>query len=289
MSFESRHLRFERPDPPPPEDPRETEQEPVSTFRSPVVVGEIVPEPTALIQVPAILARMEGITAADRAMAVILGQRALALVSIDSDDDEVLAGDLIDALGAHQALLDRKVRPFADLAFKLHRGLTGFLGQATQELVAGLGHLRPMLARRLKAKQDAEEARQREEQARARKAEQDRLLAEAVHAEAVGESPETVQQIVRDAESVPPPPVAARPITQVQGAGTRDNWKAEVTDKRALILHVADRLKADDDSLLNLLVVDTTTATQLARAQKSTMKIPGLRAINDVAFTKRRT
>jgi hypothetical protein len=105
----------------------------------------------------------------------------------------------------------------------------------------------------------------------------------------VGESAETVQQIVRDAESVPPPPVAARPITQVQGAGTRDNWKAEVTDKRALILHVADRLKADDDSLLNLLVVDTTTATQLARAQKSTMKIPGLRAINDVAFTKRRT
>ena len=287
MSLESRHLRFERPDPP--DDPLFHDDPPPPDEPIAVLIGEIVPAPDALINSGAILRRMEGITAADRAQAVILGQRALALVSIDTDDDELVAGHLIDDLVEHQAHIERKVRPFADLAFKLHRGLTGFLGQATQELVDGLGHLRPMLARRLKAKKDAEEARQREARETARKAEQDRLLAEAAHAESVGESAETVQAIVREAESVPPPPVAARPITQVQGAGTRDNWKAELTDKRALILHVADRLKADDDSLLNLLVVDTTTATQLARAQKSTMKIPGLRAINDVAFTKRRT
>lgn len=253
------------------------------------LIGELVAEPSALIQPAIILQRLEGITAADRAKAVILGQQALAITAIDTDDGEVVVGDLIDALTAHQEHIERKVRPFADLAYKLHRALTGFLNQATQELTAGLGHLRPLLARRLKAKKDAEEARQRDAREQARKVEQDRLLAEAAHAESVGESPAVVQAIVAEAESLPAPPVAERPITQVKGASTRDNWKAELIDKRQVVLHVAARLQADDDSLLNLVDVAMTTANQLARAQKSTMKIPGLRAVNDVAFTKRRS
>lgn len=291
MSLAPLRLHVEDPDPPPdpsPDPPVPDEPGALDREVPAVVIGEIVPQPEMLIPGESILRRLDGITAADRATALVLGQRALALVAIDSDADELLAGDLIDALTAHQAHIERKVRPFADLAFKLHRSLTGFLGQATQELVAGLGHLRPMLAKRLRAKQEAEEARQREAREAARKAEQDRLLAEAAHAESMGESPALVQQLVDEAASVPPPPIAERPITAVKGAGTRDNWKAELVDKRALILHVAERLKAGDDSLLNLLDVNTTTATQLARAQKSTMKIPGLRAINDVAFTKRR-
>jgi hypothetical protein len=160
MSVTPLHIRFEDPEPPP-DPPMPDEQDALDREVPAVVIGEIVPEPDALIPGEAILRRMEGITAADRAKALVLGQRALALVAITSDDDEVLAGDLIDALTTHQAHIERKVRPFADLAFKLHRSLTGFLGQATQELTAGLTHLRPMLAKRLRAKQEAEEARQR--------------------------------------------------------------------------------------------------------------------------------
>lgn len=279
-------LDFDPPDPIEPDlDPPSPDDLP-QTIR--VIEGEVVSEPTMLIPTASILQRMEGITAADRAQAVILGQMALSIPAIDDDDTENRVGELIDRLVTHQEHIERKVGPFADLAFKLHRALTGFRAQATQELVAGLAHLKPMLARRLGAKRDAEEARQREESARARKAEQDRILAEAAHAESVGESAAVVQQLVEEAASVPAPPVAERQITQVKGAGVRDNWVAEVSDKRALILHVAERLHAGDDSLLNLLVVDATTATQLARAQKGTMKIPGMRAVNNVSFTKRR-
>jgi hypothetical protein len=279
-------LELDPPAPPMGDEPPVDPPEPVTTA---IVHAEIVPMPTALINPETVLARMEGITAADRAKAVVLGQAALSITTIVDDATEERAGLLIDELSAHQQRIEGKVRPFADLAFKLHRGLTGFLGGATQELTEGLAHLRPMLARRLRAKQEAEDARQRDEREKARKAEQERLLAEAAHAEQIGESPETVQQILQEAESVPAPPVAERPITKVTGASTRDNWKAELGDKRLVILHVAERLKAGDDSLLNLLDVSTTTANQLARAQKSTMKIPGLRAVNDVAFTKRRS
>lgn len=277
-------------DPPlPPDHECVPDDDPPAPDLAAALTADLVPvEPTALIPTTTILQRMEGITAADRARAVILGQQALAIRSIDDDATEVLAGELIDQLADHQEHIGRKVRPFADLAYKLHRGLTGFLGSATAELTDGLAHLRPLLARRLKAKKDAEEQRQREAREVLRKAEQDRLMAEAQHAEAVGEAPAVVQAIVEEARSLPAPPVVARPITAVQGASTRDNWKAELVSKRDVILHVAARLQAGDDSLLNLLDVSTTTANQLARAQKSTMKIPGLRAVNDVAFTKRR-
>lgn len=275
-------LQFE-PDPPEPVD-----DEPDPPDPNTVMVGEVVAEPTMLIPTERILARMEGITAADRALAVILGQQALTITAIDDDETENRVGELLDKLVAHQEHIERKVNPFADLAFRLHRALTGFRAQATQELAAGLAHLKPMLARRLRAKQEAEQARQRAEQAAAQKIERDKILAEAVHAEQTGESAAVVQQLIQEAEHVAAPPVAERPITAVKGAGTRDNWKAEVVNKRAVILHVAARLQAEDDSLLNLLVVDATTATQLARAQKSTMNIPGMRAVNDVAFTKRR-
>jgi hypothetical protein len=83
----------------------------------------------------------------------------------------------------------------------------------------------------------------------------------------MGESPALVQQLVEEAASVTPPPIAERPITAVKGAGTRDNWKAELVDKRALILHVAERLRTQDDSLLNLLDVNVTTAEPVGQAQ----------------------
>ena len=279
-------------------DPDAPEGEPETTtdriFVAPVPVqaavihAEIVPEPASLISADRILQRMEGITAADRAQAALLGHQALAITAITDDATEVLAGALIDRLTDHQARLESKVRPFADLAFKLHRALTGFIGQATEDLTKGLAHLRPMLAQRIRAKQDAERQRQADERAKAMKAQQEQIAREAKQAEAAGESPAVVQAIREEAKTLPPPPVAARPVTAVKGASTRDNWKAEVTSKRDLILHVAARLQASDDAFLHLLDVDMTTANQLARAQKETMAIPGLRAFNDVAFTKRR-
>jgi hypothetical protein len=262
---------------------------PVPPITPMVARAEVVTEPSAIISPDRVLARMEGITAGDRAAAVVLGQRALAIQVIADDATEVQVGALIDELTEHQAHIERKIRPFADIAYKLHRALTGFLSNATQDLTAGLAHLRPMLAKRLREKQDAELARVRAEQAKALEQQQARLRAEAEHMKAVGEAPEAVQAVLDEAKTLPPPPVAERPITTLKGASTRDNWKADVVDKRAVILHVAERLAAGDQSLLHLLDVSTTTANQLARAQKATMQIPGLRAVNDVAFTKRRS
>lgn len=265
---------------------------------TPVVEGEVV-EPAALIPYETVLSRLEGITAADKLRAVALGHRATSIVRIDNDTTEEEAGHLIDEMTEHKAVMEKKINPLSDLANKLHKALTGFRSVATQELVLGLDHLRPLLAKRLSEKKAAEEARQREARELAQKQERERLLAEAVHAEQTGSSEEEVQQIVREAEHVVAPAVAARPITPLTNVSTRENnWKAlpahaddwgdmKILDYSALITFLAEQIAKKDYAYIGLLQICPTVANQLARAQKEAFSIPGLRAVNPPALVRR--
>jgi len=70
-------------------------------------------------------------------------------------------------------------------------------------------------------------------------------------------------------------PVTA-PVTAIKGA--RETWKAEVTDKAALIQHIGERIAAGDPSLVDLLDVNTTALNATAKLQKQHMRIPGVRS-----------
>jgi hypothetical protein len=78
--------------------------------------------------------------------------------------------------------------------------------------------------------------------------------------------------------------VAAHVRDWLRGASVRENWKCELTNKLELVKFVAA-----NPSFLNLVDFNQTAGNQLAKAQKSGLRIPGLRAFNDVVLTKRRT
>jgi hypothetical protein len=182
--------------------------------------------------------------------------------------------------------IEKKGERLVSLAYKLHQGFCGLFGKkgtARIHTQGGLAHLRPLLASRIAAKERAEEQRQRDAREAAQRDERDRKLQEAAHVEATGGSREEVDQILEEAETLPPPAVAAQPITVVKGASIRENWKCEITSKTDLVKFVAQHPEH-----INLLDVNTTAANQMAKAQKSGMKIPGLRAYNDSVLTKRR-
>lgn len=243
-------------------------------------------KPTDVIKIDQVLQSCEGITVQDVAEAIVLEQQALSITVIDDDLVEEHVGDLIDSLTSVDTRIETKGRGWCDLAFKLHRGLTGLFGangNARVHTQAGLKHLRPLLASRLQAKQRAEEQRQREAQEAAMREERERKLQEAAHLETTGASEEEVQEVLAEAETLPPPVVAAQPITNIRGVSTRDNWKCEITSVLQLVIFIATHPEH-----INLLMVNTTAANQLAKAQKSGMKLPGLRAYNDVGLTKRR-
>lgn len=262
-------------DPPPPDPPAAT-----------LALVPDVLDPAELIPVDRLIASCEGVTAQELAEAIVLEQQAFAITVIDDDLVEEHVGELIDLLTAVDDRVDTKGERWIGLGDKLHKGFLGLFGKKGHVRVhtqAGLGHLRPLLAGRLHTKQAAEAQRQRIAREAALRDERERKLEEAVHIENTGGSPEEVQQVQDEAETLAPPPVAAQPITNIRGAGTRENWKCEVTSRLDLVKFVA--LHPEH---INLLEVNQTAANQMAKAQKSGMKIPGLRAFNDVVLTKRK-
>ncbi len=114
----------------------------------------------------------------------------------------------------------------------------------------------------------AEEARRRE--LAAKKEAEDRALAEAQHAEAMGDK-ETANAILNEGAvmDIPPPPVQAVP----QAAGIRftEYWSAKGIDLLTLVKEIAAGRQPIAYVMFNDMALN-----QTARAQKGAMRIPGV-------------
>ncbi|QYY30271.1 hypothetical protein K2O51_23150 [Cupriavidus pinatubonensis] len=78
-----------------------------------------------------------------------------------------------------------------------------------------------------------------------------------------------------------PAPVATS-APKVAGLSTRQNWKARLTDKMALIRFVAEHPEHQ-----HLLDVNQSALNQLAKAQKDAMRLPGVEAYPDAVMSAR--
>jgi len=124
----------------------------------------------------------------------------------------------------------------------------------------------------------AQEAARRAEQARleaeARKKVEDEALAAAEAAQAAGAGAQEVEAIL-ETPIVAPPVVAPKAYVAAPRMAGRESWSGKVTDFQALI-----RFVAANPAFQNLLQVNQTALNQLARSQKSMMKIPGVEALS---------
>ncbi len=127
---------------------------------------------------------------------------------------------------------------------------------------------------------DLEQRRLQQDEQRRREAEAKRLheetvLKQAEHAEAQGMPVETVNTILDQPDTAPPP--AAPPMHRVdKRVYTRDVWKGEVTDMKALIAAAAS-----GKAPATVLQGNQTAINALAKSLRDTMDIPGLRAYCD--------
>ena len=124
------------------------------------------------------------------------------------------------------------------------------------------------------------EAEQRRLQAEARKAEEDRQIAEAAFAEAGGDT-EAAEEILSAPVTVATVTVAPV-VAKVEGVGSMTRWSAEVTDKMALIRYVAEH-----PEWASLLDANAPNLNRLAVAQKAALKIPGVKAVPTTSRTVR--
>lgn len=122
----------------------------------------------------------------------------------------------------------------------------------------------------------AQEALRRAEQAKleaeAKKQAEDEALAAAEAAQKAGASAPEVDSIL-ETPIIAPPVVAPRTYQPAPRMAGRESWSGKVTDFMALV-----RFIAANPGFQNLLEVNQTALNQMARSQKSAMRIPGVEA-----------
>lgn len=195
-------------------------------------------------------------------------------------------------------------KPLND-ALKAHneifRGPREILEQAEKALKKGMLAWQDEVERK-----QAEERRQAEEHARQQREEEERRAAElrrqseetlAAAAEAAPADQERIleqaQALETAAESAKESAemVVARPVFTVAakaaGTSTRKVWKAEVTDKLALIRHIA--AGADQfPELLALIDINDSRLNARAKAMEQHLSLPGVRAYEERSLASRR-
>ena len=218
--------------------------------------------------------------------------RSLAITSNDTYQE---AAGYKKTLRELRQKIEEEFKPMKDAAFKAHKAITS----KEAEYLLPLTTAEALITSALKRWQDEQEGLRLAEQRRLmeehrlqelaarlerikqaevlRAQEQERMLAEAVAAEAMG-----IPVVVEEAPPVEafiepvaytPPPVAMPSYEKVKGLAITRTWSAKVTNLRLLAKAVADGTVPESYILPN-----TVALNGRARSDKSEMRIPGVEA-----------
>jgi len=132
--------------------------------------------------------------------------------------------------------------------------------------------------------QETQERARREAEAAAAEAlrkEREKLEAQALRAESSGRV-EQAEALRTTAATLPERVELASSAPRVSGLSSRSSWRAELTDKAALVRYVAEH-----PEWLHLVEVNATALNGLARSQKSALAIPGVRVVEEKQLAAR--
>lgn len=211
-------------------------------------------------------------TAEIEAQTAIWPLRAAELEVVDYDSEQE-AARLLQDIKALMAEIDAKCDPVVKAAHAAHKAAVAQKKDLQKDLVAADAQIRRKMGTyRLECEKRAREEAARRE-AEARKA---REAAEKEAAELAKAGEQELAEAVREEAEVAAVPARVEEPPKVEGAGYRDNWKAEVTDFPALVKAVAA-----GEASIALLQPNTKVLGQQARSLKSEFKVPGVRVWND--------
>ena len=164
--------------------------------------------------------------------------------------------------------------PFTKKAHELHKSLTTALARAVDPIDSAVN----AIDSKARAYRREQEAKAREEQLRlqreADKRAADRLIAEAVAAEAAGDIHEAEK--ILDEVPVAPMVVVQAAVPKVEGISFREVWRGEVRSVKELCRAIADGTVPEDWVTPNMAKINAS-----ARAMKDAMRIPGVVAVKD--------
>lgn len=119
---------------------------------------------------------------------------------------------------------------------------------------------------------------QRKVEAEARAKEEQERLAKAVQAEEMGVNPVIVEKILETPKPIEPV-ITAPTFQKAAGIASRETWRAEVTDIKALCQSIVDGKIQPEAVSPNMAVLNG-----LARSFKDDLNIPGIKAVKETGI-----
>lgn len=201
-------------------------------------------------------------------------------IAIVTSDECEAAGEDLKSIKAKQKLLEESrltiTKPLLDAqraVNALFKGPADMLAEAERIVKNGI-----------LVYQATEERKRREAEAAAAEAarkEREKLDAQAAKHEAAGRT-EKAAALQATAAAIPEHVSIASSAPKITGLSTKSVWKAEITDKAALVAYIAAH-----PEWLHLVDVNMTAINGLARSQKSALLIPGVKAVEEKQLASR--
>jgi ribonucleotide monophosphatase NagD (HAD superfamily) len=207
--------------------------------------------------------------------ALTISDRVKAMVITDSAR-YTNAANLLKDIAAMKKQIREHHRPTIEAAYEAHKLAVAAEKRFLDPLTEADKTIRDAMGRwnQLQAVEKAE----REEDAR--KADDERRLAEAIKVEEGGAAPETVNLVL---DTPKPAPAPLTPVTPtVEGVHERTTWHAEVTDLRELCKAVAE-----GNVSIEAVNPNMTFLNDRARMYKAGLSIPGVKAICETGLSVR--
>lgn len=194
--------------------------------------------------------------------ALTMPQRAQAISKITTHDEYAQAGGLLVQIKTMRKRIKDVFGPIVDAAFAAHKVAKGKQNEAEAPLDLAENHLKRLISDYNEEQERIRQQQQREAEAAARKAEEDRVLAEAKAAEDAGEHEEAQAIIEQPVQA--PVVIVQSTVPKVEGVSMRDNWTYQITDETKIPREY--------------LIVDTKKIGAIVKAMKGQTAIPGVRA-----------
>jgi hypothetical protein len=193
------------------------------------------------------------------------------------------AGSLLVDISALEAQIQRHHKPIKETAFAAHKAAVAAEKRLLDPLLEAKAILKRGIAEWEIEQERVRQEAEREARAEAARLEQDLRLQQAVLAEEQGATPDAVAEVLETPIPIPAPVITAT-FERVRGVGTQQRWKAQVVDIRALCRAVAEGRLAETYVEPNMAALNSR-----ARAEKSAMNIPGVKAVPETTVTVRRS
>jgi hypothetical protein len=216
-----------------------------------------------------------------QSQALTVVQRAKAIVVFDQASYDAAADLLTGTIKPLRARWLEYWNPLRDAAYKSYKGILDKFNEADKPLELAERQVKAEIARWDLEQERIRQEEQRKAQMEAERVDRERRLAEAVEAEQAG-APEEMVSSILNTQPVVVAPVVEPTYQKASGIARRDNWKCKVENLKELCKAIgAGKVPVEyvlpNESALNA----------RARADKSTMNLPGCKAYNESVISGR--